>query len=200
MYRYFLTFVFVASIVCAFSMAVSAEDEKPVPTGPTDPWGKIDTIYADLAKVSEKVWTITVSISNDEPITAFSVPLHYTAGKARLVADSAIFANGRANAFDVKSFRCDTAIQVIMLGLIGAIGPVKKSIEPGTGPLATVYLSSLDIPIKKLKVDTCTAYPNNTLMAIADQKILGIPTDSLTPEKFSKLILVPAFLVREPKK
>ncbi|MEK7775723.1 MAG: hypothetical protein AAB305_07550 [Candidatus Zixiibacteriota bacterium] len=200
MYRQLVKVIFVLTIVCAAAWPVFAEDEKPAPTGPIDQWGKIDTIYAELAKVSEKVWTITVGCTNDEALSAFSIPLHYTAGKAHLVADSAVFTTGRASAFDIKSFRCDTAIQVIMIGMIGSMGPVKKTVEPGTGALATVYLSSLDIPIQKLKVDTCTAAPNNTLMAIADQQLLGIPADSLTPDKFQKLILVPAYVVREPKK
>jgi hypothetical protein len=197
--RFVMKCLLFAVTACIFSMPVFAgDDEKPAVTGPTDSWGKIDTIYADLAKVSEKVWTITISCTNDEPITAFSIPLHYTAGKAHLVADSAVY--GRVSGFDIKSFRCDTAIQVVMLGLMGTMGPVRKSLEPGSGTIATVYLTSLDIPIQKLKVDTCTAYPNNTLMAIADQKILGLPADSVTPEKFNTLILVPAFVVREPKK
>jgi len=200
MYRHFMTIILVLTIMCAAARPIFADDEKPAPTGPIDQWGKIDTIYAELAKVTEKVWTITVGCTNDEPLSAFSIPLHYTAGKAHLVADSAVWANGRASAFDVKSFRCDTAIQVIMIGMIGSMGPAKNTVEPGTGTLATVYLSSLDIPIQKLKVDTCTASPNNTLMAIADSKLLGIPADSLTPDIFQKLIVVPAYSVREPKK
>lgn len=165
----------------------------------TDPFGKVDTIYAELAKVDSSLWTITIAYTNDEPVVGLSVPLKYNAGSNRLIADSAIYAGGRVEQFVYRGFRVDTAIQCLTLGMIANLGPTHNKLAPGTGRLVTVYLSSVDDkPITKLSVDTTTTHPNNSLLVMTDS-VIGTPPDTVKVE-FNKRAILPAFVVRQAKR
>jgi len=167
----------------------------------TDPFGKVDTMYAELAKVDSGLWTITVAYTNDEPVVGLSVPLKYSAKDVRLIADSAIYAGGRVRAanFSYLGFRVDTAIQCLTLGMIANLGPTHNRLEPGSGRLVTIYLSSVDSkPVTKLAVDTTTTHPSNSLLVVTDS-VIGTPPDTVKVE-FNKRSVVPAFVVRQAKR
>ncbi len=167
-------------------------------TAQTDKFGKVDTVYADVAKVNDKLWTVTISYTNDEAVVALSVPLKMTAGLNRIIADSAVYAGGRVEKWDYKAFRCDTAIQCVTLGMIANIGPRKNRLLTGSGRIATIFISSAeDKPIEKLTVDTTTTHPSNTLMAVADS-IQETAKDTTHVERDKREIL-PAFVVRQSK-
>lgn len=174
----------------------------PLPTAvwsQTDPFGKVDTIYAEVAKIDSSLWTITIAYTNDEPVVGLSVPLKYTAGLNRIVADSAVYAGGRVEQFTYKGFRVDTAIQCLTLGMIANLGPTKYRLETGAGRLVTVYVSSLeDKPIMKLTVDTTTTHPSNSLLVVTDA-VMGTPPDTVKVE-FNKRSIIPAFVVRQAKR
>lgn len=170
-----------------------------VATAQTDPFGKIDTVYAELSRIDSNVWTITVSYTNDEPVVGLSVPLKYNAGLVKLLADSAVYAGGRVEKFAYPGFRVDTAIQCFTLGMIANLGPTQNRLEPGSGRLVTVYLSSIDdLPIKKLVVDTTTTHPSNSLLVMTDS-VIGTPPDTVRVA-FEKRSIIPAFVVRQSKK
>jgi hypothetical protein len=164
----------------------------------TDPFGKPDTVYAEVAMINSNTWTITVSYTNDENIVGLAIPLKMTAGLNRIVADSAIYTGGRAAHFSYLGFRPDTAIQCITLGMIANLAPTNKTLAPGSGRVVTVYVSSLeDKPIETLEVDTTTTNPNNTLMAIADS-LQGTAPDTTRIIDMSQRTIVPAFVFRRP--
>ena len=166
----------------------------PVPAQ-QDPFGKPDTLYADIERIDDLHWTITISYTNDEAVVGLSVPFKMTAAKNKLVADSAIYTGGRVEHFTYPGFRYDTAIQCVTLGMIANLGPTNKRLEPGRGRLVTVYVSSLiDEPITWLKVDTTTTYPNNSLLVIADS-LQGTPPDTVRVDYF-KRELIPVWVVR----
>jgi hypothetical protein len=176
-------------LVLALAMSASAQ---------SDPFGKVDTVYAEVSKVSETVWTITVSITNDENVVGLSVPLKMTAGLNRIVADSAVYTGGRVEKahFDYPGFRADTAIQCVTLGMIANMGPSNKTLAPGSGRLVTVYVSSLeDKPIEKLEVDTTTTYPSNSLIVIADS-LQGTIPDTTRIIDMNRRMISPAFVIR----
>ncbi|MFZ5979220.1 MAG: hypothetical protein ACOYVF_01175 [Candidatus Zixiibacteriota bacterium] len=180
----------VAALMFLFPLAAFAQ---------VDSLGKLDTLYADVAKIDDANWTVTFSYINDESVIALSLPFKITAGLNRIVADSIVYAAGKVDSFAYKGFRVDTAIQCITLGLIANLGPTKNKLAPGSGPFATVYISSLEQkPIEKLKIDTTTTSPNNSLMIVADQ-LQGVPPDTVRVP-MSQTTIIPAFLVREPKK
>ena len=165
-----------------------------------DKYGKADTVYADIEKLNPNTWTVTISIVNDEYIAGISIPLKLSAGKVKIVGDSAVYRGGRVEHFAFKAFRADTAIQCITMGMLANMGPTNNTLAPGKGRLCTIYISSFDKkPIEKLSVDTATTQPNNSLMAIADRIQRSEPPDTLPIDKYKDAEIVPAFFVREPK-
>lgn len=166
-----------------------------------DHFGKLDTVYTDVAKIDNHNWTITVSYTNDEPVAGLSIPLKMSAGLTRVVADSAVYTGGRVEKFALKAFRPDTAIQCVMLGMVANLGPTDNVLTPGNGRLVTVFVSSLDKkPIEKLAVDTTTLQPNNSLMVVADRIELNKLGDSVPPQLSEKLLILPAFVARQSSK
>ncbi|MHC4446165.1 MAG: hypothetical protein ACYTA5_26530 [Planctomycetota bacterium] len=135
-----------------------------------DPFGAMDTVWADVARIDDVTMTVTISFFNDEPVVGLAIPLHLDAGANKIVADSAVYTGGRiAEAeWTYPGFRPDTAIQCVTLGMIANIGPSDHKLLPGKGRVATIFVSSLeDKKIESLKVDTTTTHPGNRLMAVA---------------------------------
>ena len=162
-----------------------------------DHFGAVDTIYADVAKLDDYNWTITVSYTNDESVVGLSVPLKMTAGLNRIIADSAVYTGGRVEKFSYKGFRADTAIQCIMLGMIANLGPTQIVLSSGSGRLVTVFVSSVENkPINKLVVDTATLHPDNSLLVIADRSQLDPEADTVPVHMSKKLEIIPAFVAR----
>lgn len=162
-----------------------------------DSFGITDTLFAELAKINDFNWSITISYTNDQQVVGLAVPLKMTAGPTRIVADSAIYTGGRVENFSFKTSRADTAIQCVTLGMVANLGPTHNFLAPGSGRLVTIFVSSLDkTAVEKLMIDTTTTTPNNSLMVIAD-KIQG--TDTTTYEEMDKLKITPVFVVRQSK-
>jgi len=165
-----------------------------------DLFGVPDTLYADLSKIDAHNWKIDISYTNDEWVAALSIPLQLDGGDVRLVGDSAVYTGGRAESFDYKGFRADTAIQCVLMGLIANLGPNQKSLPPGKGRLVTVFVSSPDDkPINDMTVDTTFFRPNNHLMVIAQRIQPGDPPDTLGLDREEEKQITPAFVVRKPE-
>ncbi|HKK20760.1 MAG TPA: hypothetical protein VJ983_04745 [candidate division Zixibacteria bacterium] len=163
-----------------------------------DNFGKIDTVYADVAKINDNNWTITISCTNDESVVGLSVPLRMTAGMTKVVADSAIYTGGRVETFDYKGMRADTAIQCVTLGMIANLGPTHKILDAGSGRLVTIFVSSLDKkPIEKLDVDTTTTNPNNSLLVIASTVQGGATPDTIPIANREIIEIRPAFVAKQ---
>lgn len=163
-----------------------------------DGFGIMDTVYADLAKIDDQNWSITISVTNDEEIEGLSIPLKMTAGMVRIVADSAIYTGGRVEMFSYTGFRCDTAIQCVTLGMMANLGPTRKYLPRGSGRLVTIFVSSLnDQPIEKFSVDTTTTQPNNFLMIIANPyQYEEDHVDTIPLSERERKKILPAFVAR----
>ncbi|MBD3403172.1 hypothetical protein GF420_09780 [candidate division GN15 bacterium] len=179
--------VICAAVLLCLPLAASAQ---------SDPHGEVDTVYADVSRVDDQNWTITVSYTNDEAIVGLTVPLKMSAGLNRIVADSAIYTGGRVDHFTLKAFRPDTAIQCVLLGMVANLGPTYKRLEPGSGRLATIFVSSLeDKPIDSLVVDTATVPPGEQrLLGVADE-VQGTPPDTTRIPR-DDVRITPAFVIR----
>ncbi len=172
----------------------------PAAFGQTDRYGKTDTLYADIERLNENTFTVTISIVNDEYIEGLSVPLKLSAGAVKIIGDSAIWRGGRVEHFAFRAFRADTAIQCVTAGLVANMGPTNHTLSPGHGRLFTIYISSVGKkPIEKLTIDTATTQPNNSLMCIADNIQYTDPPDTLPIDRRKEAEIVPVFVVREPK-
>lgn len=164
----------------------------------TDYFGKIDTVFADIEKIDDLNWSVTISYSNDQPVEGLSIPLRIAAGENRVVGDSASYTGGRVEHFAYKGFRADTAIQCVTMGMVANLGPTRHKLDPGSGRLVTFFVSSLDNkPIEKLHVDTTTTHPDNSLMTVADRyQPTEDGVDTIIGERLSELQIIPAFVVR----
>jgi hypothetical protein len=141
-----------------------------------DKFGAIDTVYAEPYQINARNWAINVSMFNDEEIVAISIPLTFSAGTNRVVADSTVFEGGRAEQFRVKYAVPDTASQTLTIGLLADLGLSVPPIPPGKGRIATIFISSIDQKdITSLKVDSTTTPPSNSLLLVKQ------PAESITP-------------------
>ena len=166
----------------------------------TDQFGATDTVFADVAKLNDATWTVTISYFNDQNVVGLAVPFKMDAGTNKIVADSAIYTGGRIAAAEwtYPGFRPDTAIQCVTLGMMANIGPTKHKLTPGTGRLVTVYVSSLEgEPIENLTIDSTQTAPGNRLMTVVD-RIQGTPPDTVTVELADRSF-TPAWVVRYQK-
>jgi hypothetical protein len=166
-----------------------------------DRFGKVDTIYADVAVINGTTATVTVSYFNDENVVGLQIPFKMDAGMNKIVADSAIYTGGRiAEAkWAYPGFRPDTAIQCVTLGMIANIGPTDNKLTPGIGRIVTVFISSLeDKKIENFTIDTTTVARGVSLMAVADL-VQGNPPDSVKMTMIERQIK-PAWVIRYAKK
>lgn len=180
-------FLLVLSLLVLLPFAAMAQD---------DPHGIPDTAYADVSRIDDYNWSITVSYTNDAAIVGLTVPLKMTAGLNRIVADSCLYTGGRVENWAYKGFRPDTAIQCVLLGMVANLGPTYHRLEPGSGRLATVFVSSIEGKrMDTLIVDTATVPPNaQQLLTIADA-MQGTPPDTVRIP-MNDMRIIPAFVVR----
>jgi hypothetical protein len=164
-----------------------------------DRYGARDTVYADLTKIDDTNWSITISYFNDENVVGLTVPFKMDAGTNKIVADSAVYTGGRlAEAeWTYLGFRPDTAIQCVTLGMIATLSPAPRKLTPGSGRIATVFVSSLeDKPIESLTIDTTLTRPGNRLMAVLDM-VQGELPDTTRVDR-TRRNFTPAWVVRYP--
>lgn len=161
--------------------------------------GKVDTLYAELAKIDDFNWSVTISLTNDEALVGLSLPFELIGGRGvRVVGDSAVFTGGRVENFDYKGFRSDSSIQCVTLGLLANLSNAKKELAPGRGRLVTFFVSSLDNkPIEKLIIDTTTTSPSNSMMLVAP--MVSAAGDTIPFERRKDREIIPALVIREAK-
>ena len=189
--RSLLISISVLTLLLLISTVVSAQ---------VDNFGVLDTVYADVAKIDDLNWTVTLSYANDQNVVGLSLPIKLDAGGNKIVADSAVYTGGRTELFTYKGFRPDTAVQCVTMGLIANLGPTNNTLKPGRGRIVTIFVSSLDqAPIENLTVDTTTTHPNNTLMIVADRFQGGDPPDTIPMQNRRILQIKPAWVVRPPQ-
>jgi hypothetical protein len=166
-----------------------------------DHFGQIDTVYTELSKISDGLWSITVNVTNDENVRGLAVPLKLSAGTDRLIADSVVYKGGRVEHFDYAKFRYDTSLQCVTLGMVADLTGSDKMLKPGEGRVATIFVSAVeDQPIEELVVDTTTTHPSNTLMLVADSKEIERVLGEEMPTQADKRVeITPAFVVRMSK-
>ena len=150
--------------------------------------GAIDTMYLEPYQIDAKNWAVNVSLFNDEEIIAISLPVIFSAGKTKIVADSTIFKGGRADHFRVKTARVDTATQCLTIGMIWDLGVSVPPMDPGTGRIATIFISALDGGdiTEPLKIDTTTTHPSNSLQMVMPSVKEVVPALVVRPAETKK--------------
>ena len=153
-----------------------------------DKTGVIDTMYVEPYQIDAKNWGVNVSLFNDEEIIAISMPMKFSAGTTKLVADSTIFKGGRADHFRVKTARPDTATQCVTIGMINDIGVSVPPMQPGNGRIATVFISALDGGdiAEPLAIDTTTTPPGNSMQMVKPVVEEVVPILVIRPAEIKK--------------
>ena len=181
-------------IVACLALIPAAVMPQPVP----DPYGAMDTLYAEVARIDDYNLSITLSYFNDEDIVGLQIPVKIMAGDNKLVADSAVFTGGRLaeHKWSELRFRPDTAIQCVTLGLMANIGPSNYTLPPGKGRIATIFVSSLEQEkIEDFSIDTTTTHPGLYLMAMTNI-VIGEGADT-TRLSIKDRQIIPAWVVKK---
>ena len=130
-----------------------------------DGFGKPDTCRIVVVQ-DEKSNQVTASISvfNDEILTALTLPFRYGDGKSPLKCDSVRFWRTRTELFDMKTQLIDTLQQTVLIGLIASMSRSKPPMEKGDGEVARIYFSILKgKKFQDFYMDTTWVKPFNTL-------------------------------------
>jgi hypothetical protein len=81
--------------------------------------------------------------------------------------------------------------------MMANMGPSQNGLPPGSGRLATIFVSSKDdTPIETLTMDSTTTHPTNTLMTIAQSIQPGNPPDTIPVDRMDELTIVPALVIK----
>lgn len=155
----------VAILLAILLLAVAAQAQERKP----DTFGAADTVYAEINRIDDLNFSVTISVTNDENLVGLAVPLKLSAGQNKIVADSAVFTGGRVEDWAYRGFRPDTAIQCVTVGMIANLVATDHTLAPGKGRVVTIFISSLEQKkIEELRIDTTTTHPDNSLLAVLD--------------------------------
>ncbi len=157
------------SILLLVSVIAIGDDSKI--GKPADPVGDVDkctVVLKETAKANH--WMVEVNLTNDEPLFGMVFPLILTSSAGQISYDSTSFAGTRIESFAVKiphedeDFTKSGKGLKLNLGLIGSIGPVANTLDPGSGVLARHYITgSKGVTTETIMVDTTFVDPANTL-------------------------------------
>lgn len=154
-----------------------------------DDFGAVDTMYLEPYQIDAKNWAVNITLFNDDSIIAISLPVIFSAGKTKIVADSTIFKGGRADHFRTKIARVDTAAQCLTIGMLWDLGGGSvPPMDPGTGRIATIFISALDGSdiTEPLKIDTTTTNPSNSLQMVMPSVKEIVPALVVRPAEVKK--------------
>ncbi|MDD4050770.1 MAG: hypothetical protein PHR28_02570 [candidate division Zixibacteria bacterium] len=133
-----------------------------------DPIGKVDTVSLYVETIADGKWMVSAHVWNDEELAAIDIPLKYTAGIAKIFVDSVVFKGTRIEGFALKSSQVDTVKQIMDVGGIAFMDPVKPPLPVGKGEVARIFLSAKgEKKPGAFAIDT-TAYPPNSSLMLVD--------------------------------
>ncbi|GAB4323042.1 MAG: hypothetical protein Kow0074_14960 [Candidatus Zixiibacteriota bacterium] len=144
---------------------VSAASAQP-PTAPHDEYGILDTVSITVTHRGGDQWIAEVELTNDENIAAVTLPLSWRPGTEKFRIDSANYKDLRTSYFALKTFFPDTTKGTILIGLISDLGTGIPPLDPGSGPIARLYFTSIDDSANTLSIDTTFIRPHNVLQLV----------------------------------
>jgi hypothetical protein len=144
-------------------------------SAPRDRIGKTDTcrIVTFQDENSNQVMA-SVSVYNDEDLTAMTLPFTYGNGSTPLICDSVKFSKTRVEYFDMKTQLNDSTEQTILIGLIADLSGNKPPLKRGDGEVARIYFTlKKGAKFQDFFLDTTTIKPFNMLKFVTP-KVEGI--------------------------
>ncbi|MCI0404939.1 MAG: hypothetical protein L0Z48_05525 [candidate division Zixibacteria bacterium] len=111
-----------------------------VPIRINDTIGQVDTLYLEMQKgAKDGEWVLHFSISNDEPLFAFSFPIRHD---SLLSFDSVSLAGTRTDFFQTKMVNKPNTPNTVTVGLFSALNPEAPPVEPGRGLVMKMYFKA----------------------------------------------------------
>ncbi len=126
-----------------------------------------DTLTLQTAKaLPDNRIAVDINFFNDQPLAALTIPLQIAG--AGLKIDTVLFTDSRIDYLRIKPVTITEDRRSVVFG---AICMTEAYIAAGSGPVATLILSSADKkPITECGVDTTTISPANILFTKPDSK------------------------------
>ena len=160
------SFTMILVVMLTFSCFASA---------PRDRFGKTDTcrIVTFQDENSNQVMA-SVSIYNDEELTAMTLPFSYGNGSTPIRCDSVKFNKTRVEYFDMKTQLNDSTEQTILLGLLANLTGNTPPLEKGDGEVARIYFTlKKGAKFQDFFLDTTLIKPYNRLKFVTP-KVEGV--------------------------
>jgi hypothetical protein len=120
-------------ILCIFPTSESFSEDPGIPD--TVRFGEWSVYVTGPPYSGEAI--VPLVVFNDEPVIAFHIPVNWT---GPMVYDTAYFAQGRPDAFDLQFVEIDTSIPMILFAAFSHGEPM----PPGTGPVAYMHFEVYD--------------------------------------------------------
>jgi hypothetical protein len=142
---------------------------------PKDHFGQPDKIIVEIApQTTPGGWELGVYLENDEPLAAITVPLLFGDRVGQFHLDSVVFTNTRTHYFGLRTTNSYDTVNSVLIGLLYTLGGDELPLEPGTGPVAWVYLTSRQTPPQSAKpprIDSTFFPPFNTLELVTPSAV-----------------------------
>ncbi len=134
---------------------------------PQDKFGKPDKVTVEIApQPTVGQWALGVFLENDEELAAITVPLSFGEHLGQFKLDSVIFSNTRTSYFGLQTTNNYDTLNSVLIGLLYTLGGNEPPLEPGSGPVAWLFLTSLektDTPPQPPVIDSTFFPPFNRL-------------------------------------
>lgn len=134
---------------------------------PSDRFGKPDKITVEIAALDEPgKWAVGVMLENDEELAAITIPLKFGTQVGHFALDSVSFNDTRVAYFALKTTNSYDTLNAVLIGLLYCLDDNRPPLEPGSGPVAYLYLTQNTQSAQEslpLTIDSTFFPPYNTL-------------------------------------
>lgn len=152
----------IVTVTCVFVCAATACLAQTTRT--TDDGYRVRML---IEQIDSLHWEAVVELENAGPIAALTLPLSYGNGRSPFRVDSATYRGLRTEYFALKTFRIDSTKQSVLIGLISDLGGNYPPLEPGSGAIALLHLSTRKMATQVPRLDTTFIAPHNTLQLVS---------------------------------
>ncbi len=150
----------ITAVVIALSSVDSWSGDKGEPTAGYH-------VSVQIEQIDAQHWEATIALENTGPVAALTLPLSYGNGRSPFRVDSATYNGLRTEYFALKTFRVDSTRQSVLIGLISDLGGNYPPLEPGSGAIALLHLSSRKMAQVAPRLDTTFIAPHNILQLVS---------------------------------
>ncbi len=152
-------------LLLGLTLALCAADPAAAQSPPPAETSYVVTVQTD--RTDSLHWEVLVSLDNPGPVAALTLPLSWGQGRPVYRIDSANYLGLRTEYFALKTFRVDTTMQTVLIGLISDLGGNRPPLAPGSGGIARLFFTARAGQVSyPLLPNTTFIRPHNTLQLV----------------------------------